>query len=239
MATIWYASLLVAGWLASTVSGFAGFGGALLLLPLLSYTLGPKLAVPVLTLAQLMGNVSRAAFGRSDIRWKPALLFSIGSVPASLIGARVFAGMPPGQIARALGFFLLAVVAVRHAPGLRRPFPEPFLVYAGLVVGFISAIVGSAGPLGAVVFLGLGLPTGTYIATEAVAASLMHLAKSIVYGRYAMLTFAEFAFGLSLGGSMIAGSWTGRKLIERLSRSWFDLLVEVLMIVSALPMIFG
>lgn len=58
--------LLVGGWLAATISGAAGFGGALLLLPVLTYVVGAKAAVPILTLAQLLGNLSRAGF-----RWVP------------------------------------------------------------------------------------------------------------------------------------------------------------------------
>lgn len=63
--------LLLAGWLAATVSDVAGFGGALLLLPVLTNSLGVQAAVPVLTIAQLLGNGSRVWFGRREIRWRP------------------------------------------------------------------------------------------------------------------------------------------------------------------------
>ena len=65
-----WALLLICGWLAGTVSGAAGFGGALLLLPVLTLTTGAKAAVPILTVAQLLGNLSRAGFGWRDIRWR-------------------------------------------------------------------------------------------------------------------------------------------------------------------------
>jgi uncharacterized membrane protein YfcA len=225
--------------LAATVSGAAGFGGALLLLPVLVYVVGAKAAVPVLTLAQLLGNLSRAGFGWKDIRWRPALVFSTGAVPASVVGSRLFVVLPPGMVQGLIGVFLLGVVALRHTPLGRRRMPEKWLVPAGVVVGFLSAIAGSAGPLGAVVFLNLQLPAHAYVATEAVTAVLMHLTKIIVYGRYAAIDRAGRVGGLTLGGSMILGSWTGRKLIERLTEKRFSLLVEVLLIVAALSLIFG
>jgi hypothetical protein len=64
------ALLFLLSWLAATVSGAAGFGGALLL-PILAATLGVKTAVPVLTIMQLLGNLSRVWFGRTQIAWKP------------------------------------------------------------------------------------------------------------------------------------------------------------------------
>ena len=129
--------------------------------------------------------------------------------------------------------FLLVVVALRHTAIGRRPFPERFLAPAGLVVGLLSAIAGSAGPLGAAVFLGLRLPPLAYVASEAVTAVLMHLTKSFVYGRYAALMPADGVRGLALGGAMMIGSWTGRRLVDRLPEKGFDVLVEVLLALAA------
>lgn len=231
--------LLLAGWLAATISGAAGFGGALLLLPILAYVVGARAAVPILTLAQLLGNLSRAGFGWKDIHWRPALVFSAGAVPASAIGSLLFVALPSGWLTRLIGVFLLGVVALRHTTLGRRPIPEKLLVPAGMVVGLLSAIAGSAGPLGAVIFLSLGLPAQAYVATEAVTAVLMHLTKSLIYGRYAAMTPAGFVGGLALGGTMMIGSWTGRQLIARLTESRFRILVEGLLIVAALSLIIG
>ena len=217
---ITWIGLLFCGWLAGTVSGVAGFGGALLLLPVLAFAVGGK-AVPILTVAQLLGNLSRAAFGRRDIRWRPALVFSAGAVPASLVGARLFVELPAALILRLIGVVLLLMVVLRHtAPG-RRTMPESLLAPAGAVVGFLSGVAGSAGPLGAAVFLGLHLPAQAYVASEAVTAVLMHLTKGLTYSRYAAMTLDDLVSGVALGASLALGSWTGRKLIERLPEQGF------------------
>jgi len=230
--------LLVGGWLAATISGAAGFGGALLLLPVLTWVVGPKAAVPVLTLAQLLGNLSRAGFGWREIKWRPVLLFSAGAVLASLLGARLFVELAAPVVQRAIGTFLLLIVAFRHTRmGKGLVLPERLLAPSGAVVGLLSAIAGSAGPLGAVVFLGLNLSPSAYVASEAVSASLMHLTKSLVYGRYALLTAANLLQGLALGAAMVLGSWTGRKLLTRLSERGFGLLIEVLLIVAAVALL--
>ena len=229
--------LLMAGWLAATISGAAGFGGALLLLPVLAYIVGAEAAVPVLTLAQLLGNLSRAYFGRHDIHWRPAVTFSVGAVPASVVGARLFVSLPSDLILRLIGVFLLGVVAWRHTSMGKRRFPERGLPIAGVVVGFLSAVVGSAGPLGAEVFLGLGLPNAAYVASEAVTATLMHITKTVVYGRYAALDANNLLFGLMLGSAMVAGSWTGRRVVNRMPEAWFARVIEVLLVIAALSLI--
>jgi len=64
------------------------------------------------------------------------------------------------------------------------------------------------------------------------------LLVSLIYQRYALIGLQEVGYGLSLGAGMIAGSWTGKKLIERLSKEKFLRLVEVLLVISALQLIF-
>jgi len=56
--------LLLAGsaFLASTLAAVAGFGGAAVLLPLLVLVFGVRDAIPILTVAQLIGNLSRVWF---------------------------------------------------------------------------------------------------------------------------------------------------------------------------------
>ena len=56
------------------------------------------------------------------------------------------------------------------------------------MVGFLSAIAGSAGPIGAVAFLSLNLSPAAYVASEAVTAVVMHVTKTVVYGKYALLS---------------------------------------------------
>jgi uncharacterized protein len=232
---IW-AFLLVAGWLAAAISGAAGFGGALLLLPAITYAVGAKAAVPVLTVAQLLGNLSRTGFGFKEISWRPVLLFSLGAVPLSVLGAVLFVSLPAQRVTQGIGVFLLLMVAVRHTRFGKRPISSAWLAPSGAVVGFLSAVAGSAGPLGAAVFLTLGLAPTAYVASEAVTAVLMHLTKTAVYGRYTLIDGEAFVLGVALGGAMVAGSWSGRRLIQKLPEQQFRLLVEVLLIFSALLM---
>jgi uncharacterized membrane protein YfcA len=121
----------------------------------------------------------------------------------------------------------------------RRPFPGGWLPVAGAIVGFLSAVVGSAGPLGAAVFLSLQLPKVAYVASEAVTASLMHATKTVVYGRYSAITLGGALLGLALGSAMVLGSWTGRRLIDRMPDRWFSLFIEGMLVIAALLLVLG
>lgn len=228
--------LLISSWIASTISGIAGFGGSLIMLPVVSHLLGAKRAIPVLTIAWLMGNLSRAWLGRDDIRWRPVLLFSLGALPAALLGARVFVELPAVLVLKGIGVFLLLMVVFRHTP-LNRPIPERWLVGAGVLVGFLSAVIGSAGPLGAAAFLSLHLPPAVYVASEAVTAVVMHATKVVMYRHYELLTGEDTVMGLALGMAMVVGSWTARALLHKVPEKWVLAFVEALLVVAAVSLL--
>ncbi len=228
----------MSSWLAATVSGAAGFGGALLLLPILTNLLGVKAAVPVLTIAQLWGNASRVWFGRAEIKWRPVIYFIITAIPFSIIGGLLFVDLPKQFILVGIGILLIAIVILRRLKITRFDFGDKGLLLGGALTGFLSGLAGSAGPLGAAFFLGLDLPALSYIASEAVTAIAMHVTKTIVYQKYALVGIQELGYGMLLGIGMILGSWTGKKIIEKLSREKFILLVEVLLVISAIQLMF-
>lgn len=232
-----YVLLFLGALLAAAISGAAGFGGALLLLPLLTHKVGVTQAVPLLTVAQLIGNLSRAGFGFREIRWRPALLFLATAIPFAMLGAWTFVALPRSLMMRLIGAAILAFVLLR-AFGLATFKPGPrLLLVGGAGVGLLSGLVGSAGPLGAAVFLTLDLPPVAYISSEAVTAVGMHAAKTVIYGSELRLPPAFWGLALALGLAMVLGAWLGRRIVERLPAVWFRRLVGLLLAAIAVQMI--
>lgn len=57
-----FAILAGVAFLAATLAGVTGFGGAAILLPVLALVFGTRDAIPILTVVQLVGNGSRVWF---------------------------------------------------------------------------------------------------------------------------------------------------------------------------------
>ncbi|MBX3433500.1 MAG: sulfite exporter TauE/SafE family protein [Pirellulales bacterium] len=150
------------------------------MLPLLAAQVGVTHAVPLLTVAQLVGNLARAGFGFTEIHWKPVGLFLLGAIPLSVLGAVSFVQLPKEVIARAIGAVILVLVALTYFGVMKIKGGPALLVAGGGLVGFLSGLAGSAGPLGAAVFLSLGLPPVAYVASEATTALAMHGVKTLI-----------------------------------------------------------
>lgn len=227
------ALLFIAAFAAAAISGAAGFGGALLLLPLLVATVGVTEAVPLLTIAQLIGNLSRAGFGFSQIQWKPVGLFLLGAAPLSILGALSFVQFPKEWVTRAIGAAILVFVVLKYFGVLKIKGGSSLLVVGGSVVGFLSGLVGSAGPLGAAIFLSLGLPPVAYIASEATTALAMHGIKAVVYQHYITLDREFWFLAALMGAAMILGTWSAKRVIEQMPREKFQMFVAILLVAIA------
>jgi len=228
-----YTILFIAAFAAAFISGAAGFGGALLLLPLLVATVGVTKAIPLLTIAQFIGNLSRVGFGFKYIQWKPVSLFLLGAFPFSILGALSFIQMPKSMVTRIIGAAILLFVGLKYFGHLKIKSTSALLVGGGMVTGFLSGLVGSAGPLGATIFLSLGLPPIAYIASEATTALTMHAAKTIVYQQSISLNRAAWLLAALMGVAMVFGTWSANRVIERVPKKYFLNFVTILLVITA------
>lgn len=222
---------------AAFISGTAGFGGALLLLPLLSWSMGPATAVPVLTLAQLIGNLSRAGAGFKEIRWKQVVLFLVTAVPFSILGALSFVSLSREIIMKLIGACVMAFALLKFFKLLKPKAGKTSLLLGGGITGLLSGLLGSAGPMGAAVFLAQNLPPVAYLASEAVTATVMHLVKTVIYQKYIDIGLLEIGMAGAIGVFMVLGTFCGKRMIEKMEKERFTTLVTVLLAVLGIIML--
>ena len=221
--------------MASTLAAVAGFGGAAVLLPILVLVFGVRDAIPILTVAQLIGNLSRVGFNRQELDLPVVGWFALGGVPAALVGGFLFASAPLSFLTRLLGIFLITVVVYRHASkGTTLRLPLRAFAMLGAVFSFLSALLGSVGPIMIPFFLAYGLVKGALIGTEALATVVMHVTKLAAYRSTAILTTTSIMVGLALGSIMILGSFVGKKILDRLPERLFVLLIEATLLIAGL-----
>ena len=206
---------ILAAFTASTIASVSGFGGAAILLPVTVAMIGVQAAVPILTIAQLTGNLSRVVLNRAEISWPVVRWFSVGGIPGAITGSCLFAYTSQGLLKHLIGVLLISfVVCPLFLPKRSWTFPRWGFLPIGILSGFFSGLLGSIGPLVAPFFLAHGLQKSRYIGTEACAALVLHLTKSVVYGQLAVLKTEHWFSGLMLAPAMVLGTVCGLSLIH-------------------------
>ncbi len=229
--------LMLTSFATAAVSGTIGFGGAILLLPVLTASVGVAKAVPILTFIQIVGNASRVAFARTEINWSAVKGYLVTGVPFAILGAYSFVAVPKTLMLHIVGFAILAFIALKFLGLTKGQISNKGLPVAGAIIGFLSGFIGTAGPLGAAVLMSMNMPPLTYIATDAFCSLVMHTAKAFVYG----VNNAEFAsisaLTIAMSITTIIGTFVGNKIAKKLPQNVFRAAVTTLIVVAAVQMI--
>ncbi|MGH7315693.1 MAG: sulfite exporter TauE/SafE family protein [Candidatus Rokuibacteriota bacterium] len=230
--------VLGVGLAAGTISGIVGFGSSIMLMPVLVIVFGPLHAVPIMAIAAILANLARVLVWWREVDWRACAAYSLTGVPAAALGARTLLVLPPSLIEVALGvFFLLMIPARRRLAAYGFRLRRSHLVVIGAVIGFLTGIVATTGPITAPIFLAYGLVKGAFIATEAAGSLAVYLSKAAVFRRFGALPLDVITQGLITGASLMAGAWIAKRFVLRLHPDRFRLLMDALMLISGLSML--
>ncbi|MGQ3003699.1 MAG: sulfite exporter TauE/SafE family protein [Hydrogenophaga sp.] len=223
---------------AGVLSGVVGTGSSLIMLPVLVTMYGPRSAVPIMAIASLFGNIGRVIVWWHVIRWRPLLAYSVTGVPAAVLGAHTLLTIPPAVVDVFLAIFFLAMIPLRRL--IRRSHLQLsawHMGFAGALVGFLTGLVLSTGPLSVPVFSGYGMSGGAFLGSEAASAVLLYAGKLGTFGVSGVLTPPVVARGLTIGIALLAGSMVAKHLVQRLRAQTFEILIDAVLVAGAVGML--
>jgi uncharacterized protein len=209
-----------------------------MLMPVLVVVFGPLEAVPIMAVAALMANFSRIMVWWREIDWRATAVYSATGVPAAALGARTLLVLPPRLMEALLGAFFLLMIPARRALLARNYTLKLWhLAVVGAVIGYLTGIVVSTGPINTPFFLAYGLTKGAFLATEAAGSLAVYASKALVFRSFGALPLAAVAKGLIIGTSLMAGSFLAKRFVLRLEADRFRLLMDGLLLLSGISML--
>ena len=232
--------VLAVGLVAGTISGIVGTGSSIMLMPVLVYQYGPKQAVPIMAIAAIMSNLSRILAWWRDVDWRACAVYSVTGIPAAALGARTLLTLPSHAVDISIGLFLIAMVPARHWLA-RHEYKLSLwhVALGGAVIGYLTGIVVSTGPLSVPLFLFYGLSKGAFLATEAASSLGLYLSKSVTFQRFGALTPEVALKGLIAGSSLMIGAFVAKRFVRRLDPDVFRLVMDGIMLASGLSMLWN
>ena len=237
---ITYALVLAVGLVAGTVSGIVGTGATVILLPVLVLVFGPREAVPIMAVVALVSNFAKITAWWREVDWRATTAYALGGIPAAALGARTLLVLPERAVDIALGLFFLAMIPGRRWLAARNlSLGYGGLALAGAVIGFLTGIVVSTGPLSVPTFAAHGLVKGAFIATEAAGSLALYIAKGITFQMLGALPLDIAMKGLVSGSSVMVGTYIARVVVDRLSVATFQRLLDVVMALSGLALLWA
>ncbi len=214
------------------VRGIAGFGSALVAVPLLALMLPVPFVVPVIVLLDYLASLSHGARNFHHIQWRelwPLIPFTLAGIVTALYALN---HLEPGLLTTALGAFVIAyaIWSLLPLPPLRgsRWWAAPL----GTLAGLIGTLFGTGGPF-TVIYLGLrelgkSAFRGT-IATIFVLDGGMRILGFGASGLYGSESVLLVLMGLPF---LAAGLWLGGHVHVTLSRETFVRFIALVLLGS-------
>ncbi|MBM3509197.1 MAG: sulfite exporter TauE/SafE family protein [Alphaproteobacteria bacterium] len=213
------AAIALAG---GVIKGFAGFGGGIFMMPLLTVLYGPVEAVAMVLLLEVPTTFQLLPRAIRETNWTMSLPISAGLLLTIPLGSLVLVSADPDWIRRGMGTVVILFSIVMYA-GWR--YPGPFNRPASFVTGLLAGFAAGAAAMG-------GTITGLYMLSASddsarIRGSNLLFAAIIIAFLLALLAWFEAILAATVWRSVllapvvIAGAWAGTHFFDRSNERLF------------------
>jgi uncharacterized membrane protein YfcA len=218
----------------------SGYGTGALMPLVLVPILGPEPVVPIIAIAGMLTNVSRALAFRKAIDWPRVRLVVIAAVPTSILGAFAYTLLSGPGTMLLIGSMLVAMVVLRRLIGGHRlRCGDRGLAVGAFGWGILVGGTTGAGVIMISLLMAVGLTGASVIATDATLSIAIGLARVAAFGFAGVATTKVMAIALLLGIATFPGAFLAQFLVTRLPLHVHAAILEAVVVIGGLVMIAG
>jgi uncharacterized membrane protein YfcA len=218
------------------VQGYSGFGGGLVIVPILAVLFSPLEAVAIAAIGGIAGNITVMPGAVRAANWREAAPVSIAVAVAIPLALNFLISADPALIRRGMGVFTLAAAAVLMTGWMFRGRRSVFTsLAAGAVTGGIPGGFGiPGGPFMVVYYLSAPAPPpvqrANIIVTSTIGISFLIIGL-IAEGAYDQPNLIR---GAIIAPLFLAGIWIGRRIFQIAPAAWFKKVTYAILIATGI-----
>lgn len=209
-------ALLIAAFLAGIIRGFAGFGSALLLVPVLALMFDPREAVAMEVIVEIpvtLGLLPAAFRGAERKTVLPILVMLILTLP---VGAALLKFVDADSMKVVISIVVLGMVALIARQGkLTALLNRPALYITGAVIGALQGATGMAGPAAATTLMARGDHADVARSNLIAVAAALIFFSAATFWMFGLMTQRVVTIGLLACPACLLGVFAGTRLFAR------------------------
>src|SRR3989344_2376942 len=229
----------VSAFIAEVIGTIAGFGSSTIFLPLALFFVDFKTALILVAFFHIFGNLGRITFFRHGLDKRLLLIFGVPSILLTILGALLVNYTPPDLFKLILGIFLLifALVSIIK-PHFKFNPSKRNAVIGGSLSGFLAGLIGTGGAIRGAFLTSFNLRKNVYIATAAAIALAVDVTRIPVYLGSGFLEPQFYSSIPLLFIIAIAGSYLGKKIVDKIPQTIFRKVVLVAVLLISLKFMY-
>ena len=239
-----YAIFVFAITLAFAVRGGAGFGGGVVVVPLLALIAPLQTVVPVTSALNTMAGITHGARDWRKVEWREISRILPFALAGLVFGIWLLARVDPRPLSQGFGVFVMLYAAyMLKSKGVVPGIPRRYLTPVAAVLSSIGGIIGSlfggaAGPIFVMYLTSLQVPRDRFRATMTMLMLTLGSARIVGFLIADMYTRAVIIMLLAGIPLMLFGGWLGQRIVRRFDQQRFNTLVGIILFASGALLVF-
>ncbi|NKB19284.1 MAG: TSUP family transporter [Alphaproteobacteria bacterium] len=220
------------------IHGYTGFGGALIIIPVLTFLFGPVEAIGMVMIITIFGAAQLARETVHLVRWRELVPICIGITAFTPVGAWFLYYIDPEIVRRSMGGFVVLFALILMSGwsyrGKRGALPSALV---GMTAGGINGLTGVGGPPLGLYFLSSPLPVEVQRANIIMCIVVLIIAMMVaiaVGGGYSWLVVTR---ALLIVPAYMLGAWCGARLFALAPKSWFKKVALVILLITGISVL--
>ena len=229
----------LSAYVSEIIGTIAGFGSSTVFLPLALLFFDFKTALVLVAFLHIFGNLGRVTFFKGGLDKNLLFAFGLPGVILTLVGALLVSYISQDLFKGLLGLFLVLYAAVSLWKDELQVKQTTFItILGGGLSGFLAGLIGTGGVLRGAFLTAFGLPKEKYIATAAAVALAVDLTRIPIYFAQGFLEAKFYWYLPWLLLIALAGSFTGKKIVNHIPQKTFKKVVLAAMLIIGIKFIF-
>lgn len=227
-------------YLAEVIGTISGFGSSILFVPIASLFFDFEKVLGITALFHIFSNLSKIAFFRTGIDKEIVLKLGLPAIVFVIIGATLskVVAQKELELIMSISLLVIAIFLIIYSEKQLKTTTRN-LIAGGVLSGFFAGLIGTGGAIRGLTLSAFQLEKNIFIASSALIDLGVDSSRTVVYylNGYMNKTFLStlpFLIGIS-----ILGTWTGKKILYKISQKFFQKLVLGVVILTSMVYIFN
>jgi uncharacterized protein len=225
---------------AEVLGTLGGFGSSLFFVSLAQLLFDMQTVLALTGLLHIFSNTTKIILFRRTLDWRLVMLLGIPSIVFAIAGAFLATEVDLGYAKLILGLFLILFSAwFFFRPNFKLTPNVSNSLVGGTVAGFLAGFIGTGGAIRGLVLASFQLEKSLLIGTSAAIDFGVDLTRTVVYLDHDFLKREQFVYIPLLISASFAGSYLGKRWVEKISQDAFKKVLLGLVALMGLLLVVG
>jgi hypothetical protein len=217
---------------ASVVRGFTGFGLALVAVPLIQFLMPVTDTAVFIAIINFIFSILYYRKSKEIVKGQPLGAMALWTGAGVATGTVILKFVSPGYIQLIWGLLIIfIVVALERGLNLQIRSERAALTFSGLFGGLLAGATGITGPPVAIILSSIKTPKEKFNAIISIFILFAVSYALIFYLITGLIRKETILLGLCSVPALLAGLYTGDRLVSRISQKTFTTVVYIVLII--------